>query len=431
MRPLRWLFGLSAVSRAASGAAVLDDAGFKPQPLPPSQDPWYSAPLNFETKQPGDMLRIRLAPGNLTSVIDGAATAYHILYRTTDSRYRPSWAVTTLLIPSSVHFSPLGKAALLSYQFAYNSANLDSSPSIGLYSILAQENTALGIKSSTSFLSTLLSRGWIINTPDYMGPDAAFGASVQAGHATLDSIRAVINLGRLTGSDEFTTVMWGYSGGSIATGAAAELQTQYAPELDISGTVLGGLVDNISADFENLNKSPIAGTLVAFLLGVTAQYAEAKEYLESRLRPEIKDGFLSVRDISVSDAVKMFAQKDIYSYFKGGVADLQAPVLRKVYNAQAKLGFRGVPNMPMFVYKAIGDQFCPIEQTDVTVERWCSGGAEIIYERKTVGEHVSEIENGKLRALEWISSIFDHSYEQPSSECDVREVMVGVQLQKR
>ncbi|KAH7020523.1 lipase [Ilyonectria destructans] len=265
----------------------------------------------------------------------------------------------------------------------------------------------------------------MVNTPDYSGPSAAFGASGQAGHATLDSIRAVLNLANLTGPCEITTPMWGYSGGTIATEAAAEFQSHYAPELELAGTVLGGLVDDISADFDNLNKSPIACTLVAVLLGLTAQYPEAKACRERQLLPKTKDEFLSARHTSFADATRRFAGRDVYGYFKGGAADLQALVLRNLYNAQTKPGSKGVPAMPMFVYKAIRDQYCPVEQTDMTVQRFCSAGVDITYERNTVSEHVSEIKNGKQRATKWLWSVFDELYG-PSVTCSVRDVTVDI-----
>ncbi|KAM0424369.1 hypothetical protein ACHAPT_010516 [Fusarium lateritium] len=425
MHPLHWLLNLCAVP-AVCGAAIIEDTTPDKEPLPPSQDPWYTAPSGFESRQPGDVLRIRSAPGNLTSVVGNPSAAYHILYRTTDSRDQPSWAVTTLFIPPSFYFSPSGKAALVSYQFAYNSANFDSSPSIGLYWRLAQKEPNLGIKSSTDFINHMLSLGWIVNTPDFEGPLASFGASIQAGHATLDSLRAVLSLINPSGTSEPNTAIWGYSGGSYATLAAAELRSQYAPELKVDGTVLGGQVDNISADFDNLNKSPIAGTLIAFLLGVTAQFPGAKAYLKSRLVRETRAEFLSVRDINVADAMRQFSGKDIYTYFKGGATDLQDPVLTKLYDEEVKLGYKGVPKMPMFVYKAIADQFCPVDQTDATVKRFCGAGADITYERNTVGEHVSEIENGKPRAYKWLWSVFDESYKPSTSGCEIRNVTVEV-----
>lgn len=58
-------------------------------PLPPSQDPFYTAPAGFESASPGAILRLRSAPGNLTSIVGNCSAAYNILYRTTDSQYKP------------------------------------------------------------------------------------------------------------------------------------------------------------------------------------------------------------------------------------------------------------------------------------------------------------------------------------------------------
>ncbi|KAF4949487.1 hypothetical protein FSARC_13471 [Fusarium sarcochroum] len=425
MSSLDWLLDLCAVAQASSDTITTNIAPLQ-DALPPSQDPWYTPPDSFKSRHPGDVIRIRSAPESLKAIVGNSSAAYHILYRTTDSRNEPSWAVTTLFIPSSFCHSESGKAAILSYQLAYNSANVDSSPSFDLSGIMANKEPNLGIKPSTSLIDEMLSFGWIVNTPDHLGPTAAFGASVQGGHATLDALRAVHNLFNLRENPGLTTAIWGYSGGSIATLAAAELQPQYAPELEIAGMALGGLADDITADFDSINKSVIAGSLVAILLGITSQYPEERQYLESRLIPDTKSEFMSVKDIEVTEAVKQFSGKDIYLFFKNGSADLKVPQLQELYNKQARLGYKGVPSMPMFMYKAIQDQFCPTHLTDATVDRLCSAGAEITYERNTVGNHVSEIENGKPRAFRWLRGIFDGSYKSPASKRHVADVTVDV-----
>ncbi|CAG9984871.1 unnamed protein product [Clonostachys byssicola] len=427
MVTLNWLFGLPVVQPVmndpTSGESIREDI----QPLPPTEDPWYEAPPDLDTKRAGEILKIRLAPGNLTAIIgDSLGTAYNILYRTTDSAGRPSWAVTTLLIPSSIYFTPSGKAVMVSYQFAYNSANPDSSPSFALYGKLAEENKHLGLKSSTSLLDQLLSQGWIVNTPDFAGPMAAFGATAQAGHATLDSIRSVQNLARLTGEAEMSIVIWGYSGGTTATAAAAEMQPTYAPELKLEGAILGGMANDLAGSFDRLNEGPIAGTIIAILLGITAQFPEARAYLKSCLIPETRDEFLSVLETEASKSVLHFSGKNIYSFFKGGKKDLYAPTLVELYETQMKIGDRSTPAMPMFIYHAIGDQVCPVDKVDDIVSKWREDGAHILFERNTVGTHVSEIENGKPRAMAWLRQMFGESYE--TSTCTIRNVTVEVSV---
>ncbi|KAM0245182.1 hypothetical protein ACHAP5_005575 [Fusarium lateritium] len=425
MSSFEWLRDLCAVAEVSGGGVATDTLLSREETLSPSQDRWYAAPAGFESRQPGDVLRIRSVP-KLISVVARSSAVYHILYRSTDSRGQPSWAITTLFIPSWFYRSQTGKAALLSYQFAYNTANFDCSPSFALAGAMAKSEPTLGIRASTCLLTEMLSFGWVINTPDHLGPTAAFGASIQSGHATLDSLRAVHNLLRLREGSDFNTAIWGYSGGSIATFAAAELHSSYAPNVNINAAVIGGMVDDISADLDKINKSPLAATLIALLLGITSQYPTERAYLESRLVEGTKDELMSVLHIEVTQAVKHFAGKDVYSFFKNGVADLREPQMQVLYDGQAKLGYRSIPTMPMFVYKAIEDQFCPIELTDATVERLCSAGAKVTYERNTVGGHVSDIENGKPRVFRFLGSIFDGTYEMPASKWHVSDVTVDI-----
>lgn len=204
-----------------------------------------------------------------------------------------------------------------------------------------------------------------------------------------------------------------------------------SPDLSISAAVVGGLVDDISAALDKINRSPIAGTLIALLIGITAQYPEARAYLESCLVPEMKDEFMAAVNTEVTQNVGKYAGKDIYAFFKGGSAELRAPILQELYDKQVKLGYRDTPTMPMFLYKAIQDQFCTIDLTDATVDRLCEKGADITFERNTVGNHVSEIENGKPRAFGFLRSVFDESYKSPASKRNVVDVTVDVSSQNK
>ncbi|KAI0910127.1 LIP-domain-containing protein [Ustulina deusta] len=361
----------------------------------------------YKVIRSGTVLRLRIAPGNLTTkVVKNAAAAYNILYRTTDSHDRPSWAVTTLFIPTTFYATPSGKKALVSYQFAYDSADVDSSPSYGFYYALSQPVPSLNIPASTDLLTQLLAKGWIVNSPDYEGPSAAFGASIQSGRATLDALRAVVNLANLT--------------------ELGPLSTEYAPSLSISGAVVGGLVDNISADYDLFNGTALAGDLVAVVLGLAAQYPEALAYVRSRLKPETADEFLAARHMNTGAVTSFFSSKDIYSYFVGGAADLQALPLQQVYGPECRLGYYGLPGMPLFLYKAIGDQYCPISRTDALASRFCDAGVELTFERNTVGGHVAEIGNAKPRVFEWLGSIFKETYQTPAGGCSIRDVTVNI-----
>lgn len=103
-----------------------DDAKLA-EPIPPSEDPFYTAPSGFEEATPGTILRMRQAPGNLSTLVGNCSAVYNILYRSTDSQYLPSWAVTTIFVP----LQP--KNVLVSYQIWTDSAWIDAFPSYSLY----------------------------------------------------------------------------------------------------------------------------------------------------------------------------------------------------------------------------------------------------------------------------------------------------------
>ena len=70
---------------------------------------------------------------------------------------------------------------------------------------------------------------------------------MQAGYSSLDSIRAVKQSGNITGlSKDPIITLYGYSGGAVAGEFSAELQPIYAPELNIAGAAVGGLIPNMT-----------------------------------------------------------------------------------------------------------------------------------------------------------------------------------------
>ncbi len=185
-------------------------------PIPPSIDPWYRAPAGWELTAEGTVLRIRQAPF-LQYTVSNALVVYQVLFRTTDSKFNPTWAVTTLFIPSwqarcGATTQDLCAHAVLSYQIPYDSANIDASPSF-----------ALAGGDPYGEIADSLYRGWFVSVPDYEGPTASFTAGVMAGHATIDSVRAVLAVAGAFGLrvSVARTALWGYSGGALAAEWAA------------------------------------------------------------------------------------------------------------------------------------------------------------------------------------------------------------------
>ncbi|OTB06079.1 hypothetical protein M426DRAFT_118019 [Hypoxylon sp. CI-4A] len=402
--------------------------------LLPTLDKWYTAPPRLADYKPGEVLRVRTVPGGLGPYDGNASAAYHILYRTTDSKYKPQYSVTTLFVPKNAIMLPSGDYALLSNQLAYNTPCLDRSPSYFLFQ--TPEKNSYGIPTFDEAINQMLARGWFVSVPDYEGPRASFSATVQSGHATLDGIRAVIALSEspiilLPSSKRFKYAMWGYSGGSLASGKAAELQVQYAPELtNFAGAALGGLVSSVGGMWDLINKSPWAGNMVLVILGIMNEYPKVEFYLRNRLKtggPRIGEDFLKGRLMDSAQAFPEYAGQDIFEYFVGGRADLEdSPVMRIIQKMEWTLGYHGVPQIPLYVYKAVKDEFTSIEDTDELINSWKRYGASVLYERNTAGAHIPEIANGQGRAIEWLAKAFEGVYENADQGIVTRNVSVDI-----
>lgn len=389
------------------------------QPLPPSQDPFYKPPPFYESTAPGTVLRVRTATGNLASLLN-ASEVYNVLYRTTDSLYKPSWAMTTLIAPSNHKSS--GKSVtpkrLLSYQVPYDSPDVDSSPSYTLATLF---------NDTFPDLELALNDGWFVNIPDYEGPHASFTAGVQSGHATLDSVRAILNSKILEADEEeVRTVLWGYSGGALATEWAAEMQVQYAPELSIRGAAAGGLPADILATMAAVNEQLYSGLIVLSVLGLASQYSNFSEYLQAHLNPSgpyNRTTFMETVNMNYLQGLTVFAFQNINNYFTNGEAFAESEEFRSVYYRDGLMGYHSVPQIPMFVYKAIHDEVTPVAPSDLLIERYCAVGGNILYQRNTIGGHNDENTNGRQRAWTWLTQAIDNASFQ--SGCVIQNVTVG------
>ena len=417
-----WLLAGAALFAVSRGAPLeVEERNYVTSPIPPSKDPFYTAPPGYQSASPGAILRSRPAPGNLTAIIGNCSAAYNILYRTTDSQYQPSWAVTTLFVPlaSALEGSSHSKGSssagsLLSYQIPYDSADVDDSPSFSLY------------EGGEPDITAALGLGWYVNVPDYEGPKAAFTAGVQSGHATIDSVRAVLASNHGVHSDA-RIAMWGYSGGALASEWAAELQIQYAPELKFSGAALGGLTPNITSVLYSVNGSVYVGLVPSGVLGLATQYPDFNTALLEGLKPSgpfNKTGFLAAKEMSYEEAGDYYNEQDIFAYFTQGADFFKMPVISHVLNTEGLMGFHGVPNMPLFVYKAINDTLSKIEDTDALVEAYCNYGTNILYQRNTVGGHEADSVNGDPSAFAWLVSLLEGTLVQNS--CVTQDVTQNI-----
>lgn len=399
MRTMKFLHSIALASVSVFGAVSAAATANTTAITFPTHDEFYTAPKNLSDYKNGDIIRSREVPHPLIGV--GAyKAAYQLLYRTDDTSGNATSTVTTVIIPA-MGGDP---HSIISYQIPEDSAFIGCAPSYQIQ----QGEVDPGIPY-------LLDTNAIVNMPDYEGDTSAFGAGILAGQATLDSVRAVLQSKDITGVDSNAKVaLWGYSGGSIATGWAGELQPTYAPELEIAAIAVGGFVANLTAVMLNINGGPHAGYIPTVLLGILSQYPDLKS-LYSEVKPADVQKLLNPLSQCSSSNIREFKDQDIFDFFQDGEQILYKKSIQKVL-AELTMGQSAI-KVPMLVYEGMKDEIVPVDSVDAIVNEFCHEGTNIRYYKNPDTDHIETAVNGFLLALEFLVSALNGDNLPPSSGC--------------
>ncbi|KAK9474973.1 secretory lipase-domain-containing protein [Dipodascopsis tothii] len=354
--------------------------------IDPSNDTFYDMPDDVSGFSLGEIIKSRQAPGSVQG-ISHYSKAYQLIYRTTDSFGNAASAITTVVVPPNATHDKL-----LSYQIAEDASYIGCAPSYYVQTSDVEEG-----------ILRALEEGWYVNIPDYEGPQSAFTAGHLAGRLVLDSLRAALQSNNITGLESNATVaLWGYSGGSLATGWAAELQPWYAPDLNIAGAAVGGFVVNITAVVLNVNNSTGSGFIASGISGLGNEYPAFQKVINESLVPNTSATFTRTEDQCLTADLLTFLGQDIFSYFKQGIAILDEPTVKNVTSNQT-MG-ETTPIIPLYVYQSVDDEIAPYQNVDDTVAGYCSDGATVEYMKSNNNSHTAEADRGGPYAFDWIKS---------------------------
>lgn len=216
----------------------------------------------------------------------------------------------------------------------------------------------------------------------------------------MDNIRAALASSSFTNiTSDPTIALWGYSGGSLASGFAAELHPTYAPELNIVGAALGGTVPKIRPVIDAVNKGLFVGLVPSGIQGLANEYPSIQQLIDAGLKPSRRADFNKTQNLCLSGDILEYLGQDIYDYTNDrNIFDQPAAV--EVMDANA-MG-QHVPKIPLLVYKSVGDEISPVNDTDALVETYCQGGASVEYKRDELSEHASLEITGSADGMLWL-----------------------------
>lgn len=390
---MKWVEKLSYVSNIVSPNAWTGSNGT--EPLKPVDDKFYTFDKDNITKyELGDILDYRevgLKGYNYSQ-------AWQFLYRSENTWGEPTATVTTIVLPDGFDAST-GPANIVSYQAYEDSSFFNCGPG---YTMVTGQSLLDGKPDSA--LQNILDRGYVLNFPDHEGKNSSFTAGPLEGKLTLDSLRALKKSENVTGVQTGPAVLWGYSGGSIATGWASEFYDWYAPELDIAAMFVGGFVVDLKATVELVNGGVESGFVPTGLMGLAAEYPELNATFTEQLKPEVKDKLQDALNQCMLADLAEFSKLDIFSWFKDGSAIFDQPALVDAFK-NTTLGSH-TPKAPLYVLNAIQDEIAPIDKVDSVVENYCNNGGKVHYYRASGGNHMMTDIKNRGKVLDTIDSIF-------------------------
>ncbi|KAK6459144.1 secretory lipase-domain-containing protein [Scheffersomyces xylosifermentans] len=379
--------------------------------LKPNEDPFYVPPEGYEDAEPGTILKSRKAPHMLRSVYlpVNVKNAWQLMVRSEGSQGNATAIVTTVIEPYNADPSKL-----VSYQVAEDAASANCAMSYAL--LFGASMDTIIAQVEMYFIQGALEQGWYVVVPDYEGPHASFTAGRQAGHAVLDSLRATLASTNITGvQEDAEVVLWGYSGGSLASGWAAALQPDYAPEVGdrILGAALGGFVTNITTTAVVTDNKLFAGLIPSAINGLMQEYPSFGNYVRTQIRPGREAGFLKASQLCMAPSLLNYAFDSFFvgnnSYFTKGLGILSEPIVKNILDQNTLALKKGieVPKIPLFVYHGELDDVVPHVGAQRAFDNWCEWGIESFeFSSDILNGHITEFFLGAPAALTWISERF-------------------------
>jgi acetyl esterase/lipase len=368
-------------------------------PPVPDQDPFYAVPDGIGGLPNGAVLDSRQITA-YSGPLKMPATAWQVKYKTLDSQGEPTATVTTVMVPNSP-WTGKGPRPLVSYQVAEDGVGSQCSASYALSAGVQLGSLTGNAVPETLLMRLALQRGWAVAAPDYEGPRSEFlGADIEA-QGVLDGIRAAIGFGPAGLSGSAPIAMWGYSGGALASTLAAQLQPSYAPDVKLTGIVLGGAVGDLKSSLEAFDKLRFGGASVIGFIGLSRAHPDL--HLEQYLNDAGKKAIVTSQSDCLAGALLRYPGRTSASFSSPGFLD--SPVLTKLLRESSPLGRPGIPTAPVYDYHAGQDELAPIGPDRELMARYCSDGVAVQHV-EFPGEHLSEVVTGAPGAFGYIADRF-------------------------
>jgi pimeloyl-ACP methyl ester carboxylesterase len=384
-----------AVVLVAPMAAALPPVAGVPSP---SDDPFYAQPESLAGVRMGTVVdsrpvEIRDIPGQ------PALTSWQVKYVSQDTKGTPWTTVATIIQPTGG--ARLSK--LVAFDAWIDALSDRCNPSYQLRAGTAYL-ASTGMLTELPNLAELLGRGYTVVVPDFLGPHNQFGAAYVEGRNTLDGIRAALNFPPAGLSPQSPVGMLGYSGGARGTEFAAELAADYAPELNLTGTVAVAMPVNLANSSRSMNNGPFSGINFSAIFGLARAYPEANLpalFTDPQLGSELSE-------LCNTEVVARYAFTDGRDATVGRIWPVDPPQVAAVFD-EVRGGQLGTPRAPLYLAVGANDSIALPDDYDRLAAEYRGRGVDVTYVKIPFVEHLSSGAAAAPGAIAWLTEHLDRA----------------------
>lgn len=424
VRRTRWMVPLLAICSLILAVVFIPVASAGPGPVTAAaRGDFYAPPSPLPPGSNGDVIRFEPSPQILS--IPGPngpfpANATRIMYRSTDTHGDPIAVTGTYMSPALPWRGP-GPRPLVSFAVGTHGQGDQCAPS-KLLNRLIQYDPPIGLMSEyeTVFLDGLLVQGIAIVLTDYEGLGTpgmhTYVNRAAEAHAVLDAARAAARLPGSGVTAETPIGLWGYSQGGGAVAAAAELQSTYAPELNVKGTYAGAPPADLAATLQRADGSILLGAIGYALNGISQSYPEIRPIIEAQTNAAGKAMLAAVANQCVGDTALRYGFHRTTEYTTDGrpLSEIlkEIPIAQQLL-AEQQIG-RLTPSAPVLIQSGTNDDLVPHQQVRELARNWCASGTAVQFSTTelppiipglAVGHALPALPGG-LEAFGWMNQRF-------------------------
>ncbi|MGW5383518.1 lipase family protein [Nocardia sp. NPDC003963] len=363
---------------------------------PPTGDPIFDAwPAAAARMSAGAVIEQRdITAVAAPRIAAPVGRAVLVKFRSTAAAGAPSFGTATLVVPAAAWTGPGSRPVLVDNR-PINSLGLRCTPGY------AMAHGEVGSSSATDALTpttaSAVDRGYAVLIPDHEGPFMSYAEPNVAAHIVLDGIRAVRSMPEF-GTSRFALA--GYSGGAIASYAAAVLLDDYAPELTgvVVGAAMGGLVTDNRVVANGFDGKFASGVLLAVVL------AYAREHPEILGRMNHLAQWVATSPVNsvCGEALGPLGVVGIPLEVAANIPHpLDSAIADEIF-ARTDLSDR-TSAVPLYIYHAAHDLWIPFEGAQQLYRRQCARGVPTVF-RSEPGEHVIGLATGFPGAFGWLEA---------------------------